>query len=175
MVCGRAVGRAGGILTFWDEKKFTCISAWNVEGAIIVNGWWKATSDEVCIINVYAPCCREGKASLWDRLGMVVTQVSGVGVCLVGDFNSIIDPRERVGLGWRVSLREIFEFREFIEKNGLTDLELQRRKYSWYRCNGTSKSRIDRALINEKWMERWSETGLRGLPRTISDHCAIIL
>lgn len=30
-------------------------------------------------------------------------------------------------------------------------------------------------MVNERWLEKWSETGLRGLPRSISDHCPIIL
>lgn len=34
---------------------------------------------------------------------------------------------------------------------------------------------IDRALINERWAERWQGLELGGLPRSVSDHCAIVL
>lgn len=170
-----AVGRSGGILTCWDARKFTCLSAWNLGGAVIINGWWEATREEIYIINVYAPCCRDGKRRLWDSLGLVLSQSSRVAACLIGDFNSILDSGERSGSGWRMSSREISEFKNFVEENSLQDLGLQGRKYTWYRSNGKCKSRIDRALINDKWAETWSNSGLRGLPRTISDHCAIIM
>lgn len=67
------------------------------------------------------------------------------------------------------------EFNDFVVGNCLVDVGLQGRKFTWYKYNGSCKSRIDRALINEKWADCWSETGLRGLPRSVSDHCAIIL
>lgn len=170
-----AVGRSGGILSCWDESKFTCVSSWSVGRAVIVKGWWNLTREDTYIINVYAPCDREGKVRLWDRLKGVVEQASGACICIIGDFNSILDARERAGSGWQVSTREINEFKYFVEENDLIDVGLQGRKYTWYKPNGTCKSRIDRALINEKWAELWTDTGLRGLPRSISDHCAMIL
>lgn len=27
-----ALGRSGGILTFWDDRKFSCLSAWSIGG-----------------------------------------------------------------------------------------------------------------------------------------------
>lgn len=66
-------------------------------------------------------------------------------------------------------------FRDFVEGNRLFDISIQGRKYTCYHSNGSCKSRIDRALVNERWLEKWSETGLRGLPRSVSDHCAIVL
>lgn len=67
------------------------------------------------------------------------------------------------------------EFREFVERNVLIDVGLQGRKFTWYKGNGTCKSRINHALVNERWVEKWNGTGLHGLPRSISNHCAIIL
>lgn len=170
-----AVGRSGGILTCWDERKFACSSTWNLGRAVIVNGMWRETMEEICLINVYVPCNREEKSRLWDMLSLVVEQAARSHICIIGDFNSILDTGERVGSGWQVSSRERMEFKDFVENNKLIDVALQGRKYTWYKDNGMCKSRIDRALINEKWAEKWSETGLRGLPRTVSDHCAIIL
>ncbi|KAL6525382.1 hypothetical protein OROHE_015689 [Orobanche hederae] len=67
------------------------------------------------------------------------------------------------------------EFAEFVARGELVDLSLRGRKYTWYRSNGMCKSRIDRALMNEKWLSLWPNSLLRGLKRSTSDHCAIMV
>lgn len=47
------------------------------------------------------------------------------------------------------------------------------RRFTWY-LRGC-KSRIDRAFVNAKWSDTWRATSLRGLPRSVSDHCALLL
>lgn len=71
--------------------------------------------------------------------------------------------------------RDTREFKEFMDRSRLTDVKLSGRIFTWYKSNGSCKSRIDRALVNEKWLEHWQGTTLRGLSRSTSDHCAIIL
>lgn len=41
-----AVGRSGGLLSFWDEQKFSCSSHLGIGGAVVVNGRWRDTGDE---------------------------------------------------------------------------------------------------------------------------------
>lgn len=94
-----SVGRSGDILMCWDESKFACTSTWNIGGAVVVNGWWKVTGYDLYLINVYAPCNRDEKSSLWDRLSLVVAQAAGSHLCAIGDFNSIIEEGERAGSG----------------------------------------------------------------------------
>lgn len=72
-------------------------------------------------------------------------------------------------------VRERREFSEFIEKSNLIDLELKGRRFTWYKSDGSCKSRIDNALLNERWDNRWQDSELRGLPRSVSDHCTIVL
>ena len=40
---------------------------------------------------------------------------------------------------------------QFIKKVGLFDIP--RRKFTWYKPNGTIKSRIDRFLVSREWLE----------------------
>ncbi|XP_015964817.1 uncharacterized protein LOC107488571 [Arachis duranensis] len=47
------------------------------------------------------------------------------------------------------------------------------RKFTWFR--GHSCSCIDRALVSVKWLEVFSETRLKGGPRSLSDHCPVIV
>ncbi|GKV31185.1 hypothetical protein SLEP1_g39903 [Rubroshorea leprosula] len=49
------------------------------------------------------------------------------------------------------------------------------RKFIWYQSNGNSMSRIDRFLLSERWLTKWSEARQWGLSRTMSDHCPILL
>lgn len=170
-----SIGRSGGVLTFWDEERVCCSSGWGIGGAAVVNGRCKRTGEEFCLINVYAPCNRKEKILLWDRLAIVVEQRVETKVCIIGDFNSILFEGERVGESDEDSDRERLDFVEFIERSRLVDIELQGRRFTWYRCGGGCKSRLDRALVNDRWVERWPDTELRGLPRSISDHCALVL
>lgn len=79
------------------------------------------------------------------------------------------------GVGGGTQAGEIREFADFISNGNLLDVKLHGRSFTWYRSNGKSKSRIDRALVNEKWMRSWPNPILRALPRSVSDHCAIML
>jgi hypothetical protein len=49
------------------------------------------------------------------------------------------------------------------------------RKFTWFHSNGTSMSRIDRSFVSASWLVLWGNPSLWILPRTISDHCPLIL
>ena len=49
------------------------------------------------------------------------------------------------------------------------------RQYTWFRPNGESKSRLDRALISPEWRDTWAESVQFTLSRNFSDHCPILL
>ncbi|KAL8478720.1 hypothetical protein ACS0TY_030559 [Phlomoides rotata] len=49
------------------------------------------------------------------------------------------------------------------------------RCFTWYRPNGTCKSKLYRMFVNNEWIEKWSSQILRGLSKTISYHCPIFL
>lgn len=105
----------------------------------------------------------------------MIGQFYASNICLIGDFNSILHIEERVGVGSTLTSRDKRDFLAFVENCKPLDIKLQGRKYTWYRSNDTCKSRIDRALINERWADTWSSTSLCGLKCSISDHCPIIL
>lgn len=170
-----ANGRSGGILTFWDEKKFSCSSCWGIGGAVVVNGRDRESGLEVCVINIYASCDFRERSLLWDIISMVVRQREEMCTCVFGDFNSILLEGERVGVGEGNSSRERRAFLDFIGSCNLIDVALQGREFTWYNSGGTCKSRLDRALVNEEWAVRWQDTVLHGLPRSVSDHCALVL
>lgn len=57
----------------------------------------------------------------------------------------------------------------------LVDLLLERRKFTWYRGNGQSCSRIDRFLLSSEWFNKWPNLAQFGLKRKVSDHAEILL
>lgn len=52
-------------------------------------------------------------------------------------------------------------FNEFIVDNVLIDLPLNGRKFTWYKGDGRSMSRLDRFLLSEEWCLMWPN-GVRG-------------
>ena len=46
------------------------------------------------------------------------------------------------------TIREVEGFNNFIDTSELIDVPLIVEKYTWYRDNGTTKSRIDRIMIS---------------------------
>ncbi|GLT40902.1 hypothetical protein SLA2020_150000 [Shorea laevis] len=141
-------------------------------GFIGIFGEWGSQQDTCSMVNVCAPCDRKGKAELWEEIGGLVSEQGGRWL-LAGDFNAVRSVVERKGrLG---ETQDMEEFNQFVNGTGLIDVRLMNRKFTWYRPDGTSMSRLDRFLLSTDMslLERdWIQVGVR---RTISDHCAIIL
>ncbi|KAL8544625.1 hypothetical protein ACS0TY_005015 [Phlomoides rotata] len=113
------------------------------------------------------------KTSSWDTCGMLV--INGFFSADVGDFNAIRSPEERVGRGEVGDTRDMAKFDELISQCNLVDMPLSGRTFTWYRPDGTCKSKLDRILVNSEWIARWSNQALKGLSRTLSDHCPIYI
>ena len=50
-----------------------------------------------------------------------------------------------------------------------------RRKYTWYRPNGTARSRLDRAIVSDEWLLQWPGSKQYVHSRQVSDHCALVV
>ncbi|MCI58612.1 endonuclease/exonuclease/phosphatase family protein, partial [Trifolium medium] len=48
-------------------------------------------------------------------------------------------------------------------------------KYTWYKGDGTSMSRLDRFLLSEEWCLTWPNCVQVAQLRDLSDHCPLIL
>lgn len=112
---------------------------------------------------------------MWDRISTVILQCRGDFICVVGDYNSIRSLGERRGRSEAQNRRDINKFDGFIRGSNLLDMPIQGRKFTYYKPDGTCKSRLDRALVNNEWLEQWPSASLKGLLRSISDHCPILL
>ncbi|GLT43305.1 hypothetical protein SLA2020_172660 [Shorea laevis] len=166
-----AEGMSGGLLCIWCSNKFRKESKFEGPGFIRVSGFWGDEKIPCHFVNVYAACDLQRKRLLWEELGKLISTWGG-NWCIGGDFNATKTTEERKGCS--VSQAGMKDFTEFIDKNGLVDLPLIGRRYTWYQPNGAAMSRLDRFLFSRDWMDRWAEMKQWGLRRGASDHCPIL-
>ena len=96
--------------------------------------------------------------------------------CVLGDFNCIRHPSERIGKCERLyGDNSIQEFNEWIDDLEVLEAPSLGRHFTWFRPNGESRSRLDRFLISHEWRDRWPGSVQFTLPRNFSDHCPILL
>ena len=167
---------AGGILCLWSEQTFKLQTKVVGSGFIFLRGEWVKEAQQISVLSIYSPCEIQSKRLLWDQIKQLKQSFLGDLWCILGDFNSIRDINERFGLCQRGSgINEIKEFNEWIEDLEMVEPPWMGRQFTWFRPNGTSRSKLDRFLLSPEWLDRWPTTIQSTLPRNFSDHCPILL
>lgn len=170
-----SVGASGGLLTMWDTTEVEVWSSFSQEHMLQIHGRVRSNNEEFYLFNIYAPCDLRAKAELWEAISERLQSLRRKKVCACGDFNVVRKPEERRSvIGGGVSL-DINAFNLFIEENGLIDLPLNGRSFTWYKGDGSSMSRIDRYLLSEEWCFSWPNCFQVALLRGLSDHCPLQL
>jgi len=96
-----AINTTGELLCLWNEQAFKVEWRVNGKGFILLEGMWIQENQRVFIVNIYAPCDIQSKCALWDFVKQL-KNLSPDGLwCLLGDFNSMRHPSERVGVSQR--------------------------------------------------------------------------
>ncbi|XP_028090751.1 uncharacterized protein LOC114290933 [Camellia sinensis] len=163
-------GSAGGLLCIWRPNVFQLKDCCCSRNFILISSSTCFSFD--CVVNIYAPNEVLRRSQLWDALVSVYPHYSNPW-CVGGDFNEIRFMSERIGCSRRE--RGMKDFNEFIHRLEFSDLPMLGRQFTW--CNaldGERWSRIDRFLLDSRWLEKFSFKQW-GLPRTISNHCPILL
>jgi len=167
---------AGGLLCIWNDKVFKVERRVNGRGLILLEGVWHQDMQKMFIVNVYAPCDIDGKRALWDSIRQLKNPQNEGLWCVLGDFNSIRHPSERVSLSQRKGdLNSITEFNEWISDLAVEEVSCLGRKHTWIRPNGTAKSKPDRFFVSDEWVSKWPDNTQFILDRDFSDHCIILL
>ena len=142
---------AGGILCLWSEKTFRLQRKVIGNGFILLVGEWIKEALQINIVAIYSPCDIHNKRILWDKVKQLKDSLSGGLWCILGDFNNIRDPAERFGICQRLSGESsIKEFNDWIDDLEVIEVPWLGRKFTWYRSNGASRSRLDRFLISHE-------------------------
>ncbi|GLU07240.1 hypothetical protein SLE2022_242040 [Rubroshorea leprosula] len=165
-------GASGGLLCLWDRRNFVKSEEFTGDGYVGISGEWGANKQQCSLINVYGPNDRQKRVKLWEELRKRVIDKEGWWL-IAGDFNAVRGPEERRGKSG-VSA-DMWDFEEFIVTTGLVDVKLTNRRYTWYKPDGSARSRLDRFLLSTEMYNRGGEWIEQGLPRNISDQCAMVL
>ena len=146
-----SVGASRGLLTIWDTSEVEVWMSCRGDHFLMIHGRFITTNEEFYLFNVYAPCDRGAKQTLWTSLSSRLLSMGSRNVCLCRDFNSIRSVDERRYVRGTQTLDEFAPFNEFIEECVLVDLPLCGRKFTWFKGDGRSMSRLDRFLLSEEW------------------------
>lgn len=90
----------------------------------------------------------------------------------VGDFNTLREPKDRRGGAIRWP-RHYDDFRNCIEAAILDDLRYRGLFYTWQTL--TIRRKIDRVLVNEKWMETFHFSDAEFTSHIVADHTPMIV
>jgi len=71
-------------------------------GFIYLEGTWAGDGGKVTIVNIYSPCDTASKRILWDQVRQLRAANNGGLWCILGDFDCIRRPSERVGVCQRM-------------------------------------------------------------------------
>ncbi|XP_060200824.1 uncharacterized protein LOC132629104 [Lycium barbarum] len=122
---------------------------------------------------VYAFNTKEERKTLWESL-VEHSENCTLPWMILGDFNSVLYMDDRIG-GNPITWAEVADFQQCMEECGLVELPQQGNKYTWNDRHVDQRiySKIDRALINEEWLESMPSCPARCLPEGISNHCPL--
>jgi len=170
-----SIGASGGLLPLWDSKEVAVWSSWSFEHVLVISGIFVKSGEPFVVFNVYAPCDATRQQVLWNNISVKLLSVAGQNVCIYGDFNVIRCVEERRSIGHVVTQVGSALFNQFIVDNSLIDLPLRGRRFTWFRGDGRSMSRIDRVLLSERWCMSWHGCFQLASARGLSYHCPLVL
>jgi len=87
----------------------------------------------------------------WEELTNVRGTQLSIAWCLCGDFNAVKNDNEKKDISTKSNQKkEIRGFNSFRERNFLVELPVVGKKYTWYKADGSAKSRLDRVLVSDE-------------------------
>ncbi|XP_071727641.1 uncharacterized protein [Rutidosis leptorrhynchoides] len=167
-----AVGSSGRLLCIWDSSVFEAIDCTGGDCFIAIRGKWVKSGSESIIVNVYGPYNDRDKKAMWESLDSLIQSFESSWL-LVGDFNEVRTPDDRLNSQFNHVRAD--RFNEFINRNGLIEIDISERKFMRISDDGVKFSKIDRFLVNNRFLSLWDDLSVVALDRHLSDHCPLIL
>ncbi|XP_026395088.1 uncharacterized protein LOC113289878 isoform X2 [Papaver somniferum] len=168
-------GFSGGICLLWNPEEVdiqaTKRTRWALHAVVSV----KSKSPWI-LSTIYRSTNKSNKRTVWNEL-QTVSDISNSDWMVMGDLNVIGSCQEKKG-GRNPSHSKIAELREVMDSCGLIDLGFNGPKYTWNNKRvgaANIKERLDRAVANSNWINRFSKAQVTHLSYFISDHRAILI
>nr|GMD68548.1 uncharacterized protein LOC109191857 [Ipomoea batatas] len=98
-------------------------------------------------------------------------------ILVAGDFNSVLTQDETANYSV-FSLQRSSAFADWIHSEGLVDMGFSGPKLTWVKGNQSGYikgARLDRALCNFAWRNRFTDANVVHLPRIASDHAPLLI
>ena len=157
----------------WDPRWFT-FKAYMFFGGILLSGHMRGMVESLNIINIYAPYV--GRQSFWIKM-----QDSGIlglpNLIMMGDLNLTLQSDEIWGSAARLDPLSCF-FNDRFSNLHMVDIRPCPLIPTWTnkRCGGEYIGKIlDRALVNDKLIDRWGTPRSMVMVSDVSDHMPISL
>lgn len=165
-----SIGAAGGLLISWDKQILTLSKVDNTQHWL----WCKGSTslgESFNLVNIYGPHDLTEKQVFWNDLRNIHQQVDKEPLCLMGDFNSVTSKEDRANCVQ--NNRDMTSFNVFIDETGLIELQGANFLFTWFGPKD-KKSRLDRVLVNDKWIltHQWKVSAGH---RRSSDHLPLTL
>ncbi|KAL9675962.1 hypothetical protein QQ045_004171 [Rhodiola kirilowii] len=174
-VCSEVFDDWARILLLWDEEVVQISQIVRKSHFICCKIKWDS-----CYFNagfVYASNIAANRASMWKELEVMIRSNFGSWVCM-GDFNCVLNPDEKRN-GVIVNEADIADLKDFVSNCGFSDIPASGHFFSWSNNNSHPSQRIwcklDRAMVNDNWINAHPNASAVFLPPGISDHCPVMV
>ncbi|XP_074305749.1 uncharacterized protein LOC141640971 [Silene latifolia] len=115
------------------------------------------------------------RLDLWQKLEVINLNCTGPWA-LVGDFNTVLSPDER--LGGNTKQEDMDDFINCMGTCGMTDIASTGALFTWNNKQDYSTriySRLDRFLVNQAWLDIYPDMVAHFYPEGLFDHCPCIV
>ena len=112
---------------------------------------------------------------LWMDLGGIAQNMIDPWL-VAGDFNDVLKQSDRIGK--KIHRKITGDFQRCVELCQLEDLKFSGYFYTWNNKQENEKrvwAKIDRALVNKKWEDKFEKTEAVFLPEGNFDHSTILI
>ncbi|KAL2247303.1 UNVERIFIED_CONTAM: hypothetical protein Sindi_2582600 [Sesamum indicum] len=152
--------------------------------------WWNVKSEFIhCLVTIcaihetvavsvtYGATEVVDRRELWSALENLAIQCADIPWLIGGDFNVVRDLSEVCGTSGDIRIA-MEEFNVAIQNTRLLPLPMQEEWYTWHNHSATPRNlwkRLDRMLINDRWIARFPNTFYSVLTPRTSDHSPMVL
>ena len=167
-----AIGQAGGLLTFWNKRKFFLQNALSTKHSLSIIFNMPDSGQSICITNVYGPQRIQEKLKMLLDLDEVRQHHGANQWILGGDYNMITNLAGKKG-GLRRLDKDSEAFNTFIVESKLIDISTVNGLHTWNNKQGRNSqiaSSLDRFLMSESILLQNIDMEANILPIRGSDH-----